>query len=810
MKKENRMRSLAVLLAAVMTLGGCAGSADTAGTAETEAADTALAVEASAPETGSLAVSSTFIGTVSPQEQVSIIPLVSGEVAAVNFEVGDHVQAGDVLLQIDDEAARLQLESAKLTKEGAELSAQRTLGSSQVMSNLSMESNLKSIQYQIDMAKKQYDSAGTSIADTQQKKEDMKSALNKINDSIGDMEENYKSMKSMAVTAKQFVYQDANGVWRWVTDPEPNWKELYYTEPNEGGGTKPDVTPDPNPDVIPDPNPDLNPDPDKNQDSGQTPDSNTNPNPSDGTKPGENTDKTNGSGGESNGGLAPEGGSQENGGKDPDSQGSPDKTPSEEEHQGTDGGTQDSGSQGSSSQGAASQESSSQGASSQNNSSKDSSAQGSSVQEAPSQKPTSASQSGAEKSSRNESTQSKGDNGATRENFVQASHYESRASRTTVASQISFRTGSALTAGIGKGGRHGSAEEEPAVMQAVAGIGDDSDIVILQIDNQDGTKKKSYEEYVKDKAIYDGKLAAVNKFRSAGYSAADIGEGRLDSSLSTYASQIASMKTQASSLESNISSIDSSIDSAETSRSTTGDTIDFYEENLKDAQVQYGIQNGQAYQDTAAALQNQIASSDVGIQSAMMQLENYTLTAPISGVIEQKNVDEFGMVSAGNPVYVISNKDSMTVTFYVSEAVKNQLTAGETITLERNGETFSAGITQIGQSVDSRTGLFEIKAATENTQLSNGVTVKITADTYRTNDALLLPYDAVYYEAEQAYVYCVKDGIAVKTPVETGLYNEDKIEITGGLAADSIVIHTWSSQLTDGAKVRLVEGEDTE
>ena len=59
-------------------------------------------------------------------------------------------------------------------------------------------------------------------------------------------------------------------------------------------------------------------------------------------------------------------------------------------------------------------------------------------------------------------------------------------------------------------------------------------------------------------------------------------------------------------------------------------------------------------------------------------------------------------------------------------------------------------------------------------------------------------------------MYCVEDGIAVKTPVETALYNEDKIEITGGLAADSIVIHTWSSQLTDGAKVRLVEGEDAE
>lgn len=771
MKKENRMKSLAVLLAAVMTLGGCADGADTAGTAETEAGDNSLAVEASAPETGSLAVSSTFIGTVSPQEQVSIIPLVSGEVAAVNFEVGDHVQAGDVLLQIDDEAARLQLESAKLTKEGAELSAQRTLGSSQVMSNLSMESNLKSIQYQIDMAKKQYDSAGTSIADTQQKKEDMKSALNKINDSIGDMEENYKSMKSMAVTAKQFVYQDANGVWRWVTDPEPNWKELYHTEPDEGGSPKPDGEPGSDEKPEPDKDTGTNTDTSTGTNTGTNTDTNTDTNtntntntgtsPSDSTKPDENQDKINGSGEENSSGQTPEGGSGENGGKDSGSQGSTDKAPSEGEHPGTD-----------------------------NNAQK------------PSEPDASSQKSSSEKSSSHEAPP--------QESTSQGGTDESREAQTAAASQVSYRPGSSLTAGIGKGGRHGRGNEGPEILQAVAGTGDNSGIVILQIDNEGETGKKSYEQYLIDKKIYEGKVEAVNKFRAAGYSAADIGEGRLDSSLATYASQIASMKTQASSLESNISSIDSSIDSAETSRSTTGDTIEFYEENLKDAQVQYGIQNGQAYQDTAAALQNQIASSDVGIQSAMMQLENYTLTAPISGVIEQKNVDEFGMVSAGNPVYVISNKDSMTVTFYVSEAVKNQLTAGETITLERNGETFSAGITQIGQSVDSRTGLFEIKAATENTQLSNGVTVKITADTYRTNDALLLPYDAVYYEAEQAYVYCVEDGIAVKTPVETGLYDEEKIEITGGLAADSIVIHTWSSQLTDGAKVRLVEGEDAE
>lgn len=155
-----------------------------------------MLLEAAVPEVGDLSVSSTLHRDDKPPGAGQHHSSCFGRGIFGPFQVGDQVQAGDVLLQIDDEAARLQLESARLTKEGAELSAQRTLGSSQVMSNLSMESNIKNIQYQIDMAKKQYNTAGNSITDTQQKKEDMKSALDKINDSIGDMESSYNNMKT--------------------------------------------------------------------------------------------------------------------------------------------------------------------------------------------------------------------------------------------------------------------------------------------------------------------------------------------------------------------------------------------------------------------------------------------------------------------------------------------------------------------------------------------------------------------------------------------------------------------------------------
>ena len=53
------------------------------------------------------------------------------------------------------------------------------------------------------------------------------------------------------------------------------------------------------------------------------------------------------------------------------------------------------------------------------------------------------------------------------------------------------------------------------------------------------------------------------------------------------------------------------------------------------------------------------------------------------------------------------------------------------------------------------------------------------------------------------------EGAAVGTPVTIGLTDEDTAEITEGLDADSRIVETWSSQLEDGAKVRVI-GEEEE
>lgn len=215
----------------------------------------------------------------------------------------------------------------------------------------------------------------------------------------------------------------------------------------------------------------------------------------------------------------------------------------------------------------------------------------------------------------------------------------------------------------------------------------------------------------------------------------------------------------------------------------------------------------QTIANTEASLETGLSLAALGVEQAQMALDYYTVTAPVSGVIESKNVDVNGMATQASPAYTIVNNNTMTVTFQVSETVKNTLSVGQKVTLERNSDTYTASITEIGSSVNPQSGLFQIKACVEanGSELPSGVSVKVSADTYRAENTMIIPYDAVYYENEGAYVYTSVDGRAVKTPITTGIFDDENIVVTGGLNLGDVVVTSWSPQLTGGVLLHAVE-----
>ena len=219
--------------------------------------------------------------------------------------------------------------------------------------------------------------------------------------------------------------------------------------------------------------------------------------------------------------------------------------------------------------------------------------------------------------------------------------------------------------------------------------------------------------------------------------------------------------------------------------------------------------------DSAAAQVNSAkvgaAGAQIAIDSAEYQLDMYTLTAPIGGVIEAVNVKEHDFASPGTPAFVISNKNTMTVTFGVSEGIRNTLRVGQKIEVDRNGKLYDAVITEIGSMVDQTTGLFAIKSCvnTPDDSLLTGSTVKVTAETYSQTDAILIPYDAVYYDDSQPYVYVAVNGVAQRRDVETGIFDMDTITVLSGLTTQEQLITSWSANLREGAEVsvQMVSGD---
>ena len=87
--KKKSVLALGLVLTMSVSMVGCGSSKKT----ETEKVN----VEVQTPQSGEVTLDTDYIGTVSPEQQVYVVPLVSGTVTQVNYAVGDTVKEGDVL-----------------------------------------------------------------------------------------------------------------------------------------------------------------------------------------------------------------------------------------------------------------------------------------------------------------------------------------------------------------------------------------------------------------------------------------------------------------------------------------------------------------------------------------------------------------------------------------------------------------------------------------------------------------------------------------------------------------------------------------
>lgn len=135
MKRSFSVKVLFILSVFAMLLAGCEGTFSKDSEEEQEIKKINVSVEN--PTRADIEITGDFIGTVSADSTVSVVSKLSGDVTNTYFEVGDHVNAGDLMFTIDDTSAQITMKQAKAALD----SSKANLGSAKAGLDAARESS---------------------------------------------------------------------------------------------------------------------------------------------------------------------------------------------------------------------------------------------------------------------------------------------------------------------------------------------------------------------------------------------------------------------------------------------------------------------------------------------------------------------------------------------------------------------------------------------------------------------------------------------------------------------------------------------
>lgn len=221
------------------------------------------------------------------------------------------------------------------------------------------------------------------------------------------------------------------------------------------------------------------------------------------------------------------------------------------------------------------------------------------------------------------------------------------------------------------------------------------------------------------------------------------------------------------------------------------------------------------YQDAMAQAEESLESAQSKVDSTKESYDNYTITAPISGQVITKSVKEGDTISRNSgssdtTLAVIYDLSQLTFEMSVDELDVRSVQVGQKVSVTADAlevQTFAGTVTNVSlESVQSNgvTNYPVTVTLDETGDLLPGMNVDGVILLDQTEDALMIPIDSLM-RGNRVYVKddTVKEA-AGSVPagfraveVETGLTNDDYVEIVSGLSEGEEVYVNESSKSTD-------------
>jgi membrane fusion protein (multidrug efflux system) len=241
---------------------------------------------------------------------------------------------------------------------------------------------------------------------------------------------------------------------------------------------------------------------------------------------------------------------------------------------------------------------------------------------------------------------------------------------------------------------------------------------------------------------------------------------------------------------------------------------------IKDQFVsQQDLDNAQVAYDTAvAALDSfhaQVQQMDVALAQAETNLAYSYIRAPFAGYVAERNLDLGSYVSGttggtstmSRGILTLHEIQTVRILIEVVEKDVPLIQVGQKAEVRAEAypdRIFEGTVTRVVQALDraTRTMTIEVDLPNKDHVLKGGMfaRVEVLVGTHR--NAIQIPIDAVSRLEDSQYVYVVREGKAQRVPVEIGVRDENRVEITKGLVGLEQVIISGKDLVHDGAAVQ--------
>jgi membrane fusion protein (multidrug efflux system) len=210
-------------------------------------------------------------------------------------------------------------------------------------------------------------------------------------------------------------------------------------------------------------------------------------------------------------------------------------------------------------------------------------------------------------------------------------------------------------------------------------------------------------------------------------------------------------------------------------------------------------------------LKNELKAAEAEEGLARLNLSYTSVEAPFRGAVVSRLVDVGQNVSAGTPLFLLSDFDPLLARVHVPSKEFKKLKPDQPVNLvlESNGEDLSGHIKLVSPVIDPSSGTIkvtiEIPEYPEDVRPGDFAEVRIVTELRQ--ESVLAPKIALVTDRGETVVYVAADSTAERRVIEVGFEDDDNIEIVSGVSPGEPIVVKGQRSLKHGSPIKILEDD---